>query len=235
MITVVDDSLFLCLSPLDIRPRRRHVLFTCFTRVNTCLFLSLSLSLTISISTVMADIEKLAKVEDDVVVDGNIYPPAPADEDITVFYYPSKYCFFFFFLYQIHLNLIVYSFYTFCQTDDGEFSIWMISVIAIGSLFLVFVGVTIFLIWYQLVVILHHTSCQPLLSCRLSLCLMYLSLSLSLSLVLRERRLKAARGTHPSWLRQSSEREILGLQNVTMEHPLIKLSHNKNETQETKS
>jgi len=111
----------------------------------------------------MADVEKLAKVEDDVVVDGNIYPPAPADEDITVFYYPSKYCFFFF-LYRIDLNLIVYS--SFCQTDDGEFSIWMISVIAIGSLFLVFVGVTIFLIWYQLVVILNRTSCQQLLSCR---------------------------------------------------------------------
>jgi len=51
----------------------------------------------------MADVEKLAKVEDD-VVDGNIYPPAPADEDITVFYYPSKYYLFFF--YWIDLNLM---------------------------------------------------------------------------------------------------------------------------------
>ena len=34
----------------------------------------------------MSDIEKLAKAEDDV-----IYPPAPAEDDITVFYFPSEY------------------------------------------------------------------------------------------------------------------------------------------------
>jgi len=32
-------------------------------------------------------------------------------------------------------------------TGDEEFNIWMVAMIGMGSLFLVFVGVTIFLIW----------------------------------------------------------------------------------------
>lgn len=70
---------------------------------------------------VLCTFEKLVKAsaENSVTKDSvsSIFPSS-IDDDISVLYYPN----------------------------DGEFNIWMVAMIAIGSLFLVFVGVTIFLI-----------------------------------------------------------------------------------------
>jgi len=64
----------------------------------------------------MVDTEKLVKMPMDDVKDTGSFLPSSIDDHV---YYLPK---------------------------DGEFNIWMVAMIAIGSLFLVFVGVTIFLI-----------------------------------------------------------------------------------------
>lgn len=92
----------------------------------------------------MSDTEKLVKtsVEESVTKAGvNSIFPSSIEDDISVLYYPSKST-------AIHI-LYVMPIIADLELDDGEFNIWMVAMIAIGSLFLVFVGVTIFLIWYD--------------------------------------------------------------------------------------
>lgn len=99
----------------------------------------------------MADLEKLVKVSvDDVTKDSvsSIFPSS-IDDDISVLYYPSKFNMAFRYKprdVKFKMNLITLA-VCLIFLDDGEFNIWMVAMIAIGSLFLVFVGVTIFLIW----------------------------------------------------------------------------------------
>ncbi len=91
----------------------------------------------------MSAAEKAAKValdEEEVLVAGSAFPAA-VEDDITVYYYPSKSI-------VSSCHVVYQSIDLCCVTDDGEFNIWMVAMIAIGSLFLVFVGVTIALIWY---------------------------------------------------------------------------------------
>lgn len=105
----------------------------------------------------MADSEKLVKVSvDDAVTKDSVSSifPSSVDDDISVLYYPSEFegranrrqCFDRRLLNSFwHPPVLFPS----AHLDDGEFNIWMVAMIAIGSLFLVFVGVTIFLIWYS--------------------------------------------------------------------------------------
>lgn len=113
----------------------------------------------------MADAEKLAKSSIDelppvaTVHDALSTLLPAAEQEITVSYYPSKWL-----VAGIRakpaqrrqisrkwpaqgpLTRRLTSF-SLPLAADGEFNIWMVAMIAIGSLFLVFVGVTIFLIW----------------------------------------------------------------------------------------
>lgn len=94
----------------------------------------------------MSDLEKLVKTSvDEIVTRDSVHSvlPSSIEDDISVLYYPSEYH------WKKITNLVgkINKKWSKSFLDDGEFNIWMVAMIAIGSLFLVFVGVTIFLIW----------------------------------------------------------------------------------------